>query len=45
VEYVFYIVKDIFHWRKDRYKDIAQNDAIAYMAFASANLFLLTAMG
>ena len=45
VEFVFHIVKDIFHWRKVRYKGIAKNDAFAHLAFASANLFLLVAMG
>lgn len=45
VEYMFHIVKDIFHWRKVRYKGIAKNDAFAYLAFATANLFLWTTMG
>lgn len=41
VEYVFHIVKDIFHWRKTRYKGIAKNLNYAYLAFASANLYML----
>ena len=45
VEFVFHIVKDIFHWRRARYKGIAKNHAFAQLAFASANLFLLSAMG
>lgn len=45
VEFVFHIVKDIFHWRKARYKGIAKNDAFAHLAFASANIFLLATMG
>ena len=45
VEFVFHIVKDIFHWRKARYKGIAKNDAFAQLAFACANLFLLASMG
>lgn len=45
VEYMFHIVKDIFHWRKTRYKGIAKNDAFAHLAFASANIYLLAAMG
>lgn len=45
VEFIFHIVKDIFHWRKARYKGIAKNDAFAQLAFASANLFLLATMG
>lgn len=45
VEYIFHIVKDIFHWRKARYKGIAKNDAFAHLVFASANIFLLATMG
>ena len=45
VEFVFHIVKDIFHWRKARYKGIAKNDAFAQLAFACANIFLLASMG
>lgn len=45
VEFVFHIVKDIFHWRKARYKGIAKNDVFAHLAFASANIFLLATMG
>lgn len=45
VEFVFHIVKDIFHWRKARYKGIVKNDAFAHLAFASANIFLLATMG
>lgn len=45
VEFVFHIVKDIFRWRKARYKGIAKNDAFAHLAFASANIFLLATMG
>lgn len=45
VEYMFHIVKDIFHWRKARYKGIAANDAFAHLAFASANIYLLATMG
>lgn len=42
VEYVFHIVKDIFHWRKARYRGISKNHDYAYLAFASANLYMLT---
>lgn len=45
VEFVFHIVKDIFHWRKARYKGIAKNDAFAQLAFASANIYLLATLG
>ena len=41
VEYVFHIVKDIFHWRKTRYKGIRKNDGYAHLLFASANLYML----
>ena len=42
VEYVFHIVKDIFHWRKTRYRGIEKNLNYAYLAFASANLYMLS---
>lgn len=42
VEYVFHIVKDIFHWRKTRYKGIEKNLNYAYLAFGSANLYMLS---
>lgn len=41
VEYVFHVVKDVFHWRKAKYKGIAKNNDYAYLAFASANLYML----
>lgn len=44
VEYVFHIVKDIFRWRKLRYRGIHKNDCYAHLLFASANMYLL-AMG
>lgn len=45
VEYIFHVVKNIFHWRKARYKGLAKNDAFAKLIFASANLYLLATMG
>lgn len=42
VEYVFHIVKDIFHWRKTRYRGIYKNACHAHLLFASANLYMLT---
>ena len=45
VEYVFHIVKDIFRWRKARYKGIAKNLDYAYLTFASANLYALACFG
>lgn len=41
VEHVFHIVKDIFHWRKAKYKGIYKNDCVAKVLFASANLYML----
>lgn len=41
VEYVFHVVKDIFGWRKAKYKGILKNHAHAHMLFASANLYML----
>jgi transposase, IS5 family len=45
VEYVFHIVKDIFHWRKARYKGIQKNTAFANILFASANLYMCAKAG
>lgn len=44
VEYIFHILKDIFHWRKARYKGIHKNDCYANILLASANLFVLADM-
>ena len=41
VEYVFHIVKDIFHWKKTRYRGIYKNACHAHLLFASANLYML----
>lgn len=41
VEFVFHIVKDIFGWRRTRYKGIYKNDCQARLLFASANLYML----
>lgn len=43
VEYVFHIVKDIFKWRKARYKGLAKNLSHAHMLFACANLYMCAA--
>lgn len=45
VEYVFHIVKDIFRWRKARYKGIRKNIAYANILFASANLYMCAKAG
>jgi IS5 family transposase len=45
VEYVFHIVKDIFRWRKVRYKGLAKNAAHAYLLFACSNLYMCAASG
>ena len=42
VEFVFHIVKDIFHWRKARYKGIYKNHCQANILYASANLYMLS---
>lgn len=42
VEYAFHIVKDILHWRKVRYRGICKNLNYVYIAFASANLYMLS---
>ena len=44
VEYIFHLMKDIFHWRKARYKGIRKNDCYANLVLASANLYLLAGM-
>ena len=41
VEYPFHVVKNLFHWRKVRYKGIAKNQSVAYLLFGSANLLML----
>lgn len=43
VEYVFHVIKDIFKWRRARYKGIQKNAAYANLALASANLYMLAA--
>lgn len=45
VEYVFHIVKDIFKWRKVRYKGLIKNASHANLLFASANLYMCAASG
>ena len=44
VEYAFHVVKDLFHWRKARYKGMAKNQSMAYLLFGSANLLMLARM-
>ncbi len=41
VEFAFHIVKDIFGWRKVRYKGLYKNNCHAHLLFASANLYML----
>ena len=41
VEYVFHVVKDIFHWKKAKYRGLYKNTCHAQMLFASANLYTL----
>ena len=41
VEYVFHIVKDIFGFRKTRYRGLKKLEAKANMLFASANFYMV----
>lgn len=41
VEYVFHVVKDIFGWKKTRYKGLSKNESFAQLLFACANLYKL----
>ena len=41
VEFAFHIVKDLFGFRKTRYKGLKKLETKAYMLFASANLYML----
>jgi len=45
VEYVFYVVKQIFGLKRTRYRGIAKNDNMFQMAFACANLWMLANSG
>jgi len=45
VEYVFLVIKRIFHYRKVRYRGLARNRTHAYMLCACTNLFLLAQAG
>jgi IS5 family transposase len=45
VEYVFFIIKRIFGYRKVRYRGIAKNKTHALMLGACANLYMLTRSG
>lgn len=40
VEYVFCIVKDIFHFRKTRYRGLKKLETRAYMLMAAANMYM-----
>ena len=41
VEYVFHVAKDIFGWRKTRYKGHTKNESYAQLLFACVNLYKL----
>jgi len=45
VEYVFLLVKCMFHYRKVRYRGIAKNKSHAYTLAACANLYMLAQSG
>lgn len=40
VEHPFHVVKNIFHYKKTRYKGIAKNDAQLNVLFALSNLYM-----
>ena len=44
-EYVFLIVKQLFGYRKVRYRGILKNKAHAYTLFTCANLYMLAQSG
>lgn len=41
VEYAFHIIKDVFGFRKTRYRGIRKLNAVGNMLFASANLYMV----
>jgi len=41
VEYVFHVIKDVFHFRKTPYKGLRKLEARGNMLFASANLYMV----
>ena len=41
VEHPFHIVKNIFKYKKTRYKGLAKNDAQLNMLFALSNLYMV----
>ena len=45
VEYVFLVIKRIFHYRKVRYRGIQKNRTHAYMLCACANLYMFAGAG
>lgn len=44
VEYVFHVVKDIFGWKKARYKGLHKNNCYAQLILASVNIYKLAHM-
>lgn len=45
VEHPFYVVKDVFGWRKTRYRGLAKSRYLLSVAFALADLCLLSWAG
>jgi len=45
VEYVFHVVKNIFKFKKVRYKGLAKNSCQMYTLFTLANLYMLATSG
>jgi IS5 family transposase len=45
VEYVFHVIKNIFGYRKLRYKGLAKNSTKNIMSVTMANLYMLQSAG
>ena len=43
VEHPFHVVKNLFHYKKARYKGIFKNDCQLNMLFALSNLYMVRA--
>ena len=43
MEHPFHVVKNIFKYKKTRYKGLAKNDAQLNMLFALSNLYMVRA--
>ena len=43
VEHPFHVIKNVFHYKKARYKGISKNDCQLNMLFALSNLYMVRA--